>query len=115
MLYNLEQALGDETTPEEREEIARKAFFNMFTAIGELIHIDSISARWQERFKYEGAEHVERMIEPRNVSLRQMHQKSRQRRTQRDVLQWFRPVHAPRRIGLAHALPGVMHPELAGP
>lgn len=62
MLYNLEQALGDTTTPEEREEIAWKSFENLFIAFGELVHMDAIHARWDDHFTTEGTEIVERYI-----------------------------------------------------
>jgi KDO2-lipid IV(A) lauroyltransferase len=62
MLFNLEQALGATTTAQEREEIARKSFENLFISMGELMHMDNIYKRWQDHFSYEGAEIVDKII-----------------------------------------------------
>lgn len=63
MLWNLEYALGDTATPEQREEIAWKSFENMFVSIAEFIHMDSILGRWREHAEFEGAEIVDRLIQ----------------------------------------------------
>jgi KDO2-lipid IV(A) lauroyltransferase len=62
MLFNLEQALGADTTPEQREEIARRSFINLFISMGELLHMDTIYQRWQDHFSFEGAEIVDDII-----------------------------------------------------
>jgi KDO2-lipid IV(A) lauroyltransferase len=64
MLFNLEQALGETTTPEERERIAWQSFeSSIFITFAELLHMDQIYARWQEHFRFEGAEIVDRFVE----------------------------------------------------
>lgn len=63
MLWNLESALGDQFTPEQREEIARQSFENMFLTMGEFIHMDTIIGHWQKHFTFEGVEILERLIE----------------------------------------------------
>ncbi len=63
MMYNLEIALGDHTTEEQREEIAAKCFEHLFWSLGELIHMDQIYENWREHFIIEGDEHVEKVID----------------------------------------------------
>jgi KDO2-lipid IV(A) lauroyltransferase len=60
--YNLEQALGATTTPEERERIGRESFESLFISFAELLHMDQIYARWQEHYRIEGGEIVDRII-----------------------------------------------------
>jgi len=62
MLWNLELALGAETTPEERERIAKQSFINLFISVGELIHMDSIVARLDRQVEFEGDEIVEGLL-----------------------------------------------------
>jgi len=62
-LYNLELALGNETTPEERQRIAEKSFENLFYAMAEMLHMDSIYNNWEKHFTFEGAHVLERLIE----------------------------------------------------
>lgn len=62
MLKNLENALGDTTTPEQREEIARKSMESLFLSLGELMVMDQLYARWQEHFTFEGDEIIEGMM-----------------------------------------------------
>ena len=63
MLYNLELALGDQTTPEQRERIARESMINLFFSVGELLHMDQIYDHWEEHFHFEGEEHVRPLVE----------------------------------------------------
>ncbi|MFO8056834.1 MAG: hypothetical protein R6V10_06030 [bacterium] len=62
MLWNLEHALGDETTPEERERIAFRSMENLFLAMGELLHLEKIMSQFDRRFTWEGKEIVDRYI-----------------------------------------------------
>ncbi len=62
MLWNLEHALGDETTPEERERIAFRSLENLFLAVGELIHLEKITDNFNQHFTWEGKEIVDRYI-----------------------------------------------------
>lgn len=62
-LYNLELALGQETTPEERERIAEQSFENMFFSIGELLHYNESHMRnLDQHFTFEGTEILERLL-----------------------------------------------------
>jgi Kdo2-lipid IVA lauroyltransferase/acyltransferase len=60
--YNLEQALGATTTPEERQRIGRESFENLFISFAELLHMDQLYPRWQEHFRVEGGETIDRLI-----------------------------------------------------
>ncbi len=62
MLYNLELALGDETTEEEREEIAWKSFENLFITFAEVIHMFQFKPVWRDRFTIEGGEQIDEYI-----------------------------------------------------
>jgi len=62
-LYNLELALGRETTPEERERIGRLSFENMFLSIGELLHYNEIHMRnLDQHFTFAGTDILERYL-----------------------------------------------------
>jgi Kdo2-lipid IVA lauroyltransferase/acyltransferase len=63
MLHNLELALGDRTTPAERERIARESMISLFLSLGELLHMDQIYAHWEQCFQVEGAEHIRPLVE----------------------------------------------------
>jgi Kdo2-lipid IVA lauroyltransferase/acyltransferase len=62
MMYNLEIALGDTTTLEEREEIARKSFISMFYSFAELLHMEKLTANYKDYFEYEGIEIVQNLV-----------------------------------------------------
>ncbi len=53
-LSNLEYALGDCTTLEERERIARECFINIGYNFMELMFMDKIVEEWEERVEWEG-------------------------------------------------------------
>lgn len=62
-LYNLELALGSETTAEQREQIARQSFENLFLSVGELLHYEEIHMRnLAEHFTFEGLEILEKFL-----------------------------------------------------
>ena len=61
-LSNLEQALGDRTTAEERIVILRGCLVSLAYTFAELMHMDKIMDDWQNRFEFEGAHLVEEMI-----------------------------------------------------
>jgi len=48
-LSNLELALGDSTTPEERESIAKESFVNVAYSFMELMFMEKILDQWEER------------------------------------------------------------------
>ncbi len=62
-LHNLELALGRETTPERRKEIARRSFESLMLSMVEMIHMDSIYKDWEKHFQIEGAEIIDRLAE----------------------------------------------------
>jgi len=62
MLYNLEFAMGDSATLEERERIAYQSFENLFISMGEFLHMDNIYARWQKHFRFTGDEIIDGLI-----------------------------------------------------
>jgi KDO2-lipid IV(A) lauroyltransferase len=62
MLWNLEHALGDETTEEERKRIAFRSIENLFVAMGELLHLEKITNNFNKHFTWEGKEIVDRYI-----------------------------------------------------
>ena len=63
MLYNLELALGGETTTEERERIGRESMINVFISVGECLHMYKIYDRWERHFQFEGKEWVRQLID----------------------------------------------------
>ena len=63
MLYNLELALGDRTTAEERERIARESMISLFLSLAELLHMDQIYANWEKHFQVEGEERIRPLVE----------------------------------------------------
>jgi len=63
MLYNLELALGDRTTVEERERIARESMISLFLSIGELLHMDQFYAHWERHFTVEGEENIRSLVD----------------------------------------------------
>ena len=59
-LHNLELALGRETSPEQREEIARASFANLFIAFAEVLHYFPLHFVDHTRyFTFEGVEILE--------------------------------------------------------
>lgn len=63
MLHNLELALGDETTVEEREVIGKKSMESLFVSVAELFHMNRIWANYEKYFTYEGAHHMQEMLD----------------------------------------------------
>ena len=60
--YNLELALSQEYSIEERERIGRQSIEHLFWSLGELMHWERIHGRLSEHFKFEGAEIIERLV-----------------------------------------------------
>ena len=58
-----EHALGDQTTEEEREQIAKKSFENLFISMGEMIHMDQIMNKWQDHCRIDGGEIVDKLVD----------------------------------------------------